>query len=125
MHELPITESILKIANEHAVRANAAKVTDLYLVIGQLSSIVDDSIQFYWDLISKETLCEGATLHFERIPAQLRCLDCGHVYELDKELTTCPQCHSARVKILAGEEFRLDSIEIEAKIETLPQSGVN
>ncbi|MCA9957781.1 MAG: hydrogenase maturation nickel metallochaperone HypA, partial [Anaerolineales bacterium] len=51
MHELPITENILKIANEHATQSGAARVTDLYLVIGQLSSIVDDSIQFYWDII--------------------------------------------------------------------------
>ena len=113
MHELPITESIVKIANEHAQRANATRVTDLYLVIGQLSSIVDDSIQFYWDIISKGTLCEGATLHFERIPARLLCLNCGHIYTLSRELTACPQCDSARVEVKSGEEFRLDSIEIE------------
>lgn len=113
MHELSITESLLTIANSHAQQSGATRVTDLYLVIGQLSSIIDDSIQFYWELISKGTLCEGATLHFQRIPARFLCLNCQHSYQLTNELTTCPQCHSGRVKVLAGEEFRLESIEIQ------------
>ena len=115
MHELPITESILKIANDHAAQSAATRVTDLYLVIGQLSSIVDDSIQFYWDIISKGSLCEGAILHFERIPAKLLCLDCNTTYMLQGELMACPHCQSIRVQVLAGEEFRLDSIEIETE----------
>ena len=115
MHELPITENILEIAVRHGQQAQAVRVTNLYLVIGQLSSIVDDSIQFYWDIISKGTICEGAALHFERIPAQLLCLDCGHKYGFERELSACPACNSIRVKIMAGEEFQLQSIEVETK----------
>lgn len=115
MHELAITQNILRIANEHAARAGAQRVTDLYLVIGQLSSIVDDSVQFYWDIISKGTLCAGATLHFERIPARLRCQQCGTEYGLERELTTCPSCQSARAQVIQGEEFRLESIEVEGE----------
>jgi hydrogenase nickel incorporation protein HypA/HybF len=115
MHELPITENILNIANNHAAQAGATRVTDLYLVIGQLSSIVDDSIQFYWDIISKGTLCQGALLHFQRIPAKLFCQNCGQTYTLQSELRACPHCQSIRVQVLEGEEFRLESIEIETE----------
>jgi hydrogenase nickel incorporation protein HypA/HybF len=52
MHELAVTEHILDIALKHAQNANALSVDEIYLVIGQLSSIVDDSIQFYWDIFS-------------------------------------------------------------------------
>ena len=113
MHELAVTESILNIATEYAKRAEAKRVMQLYLVIGQLASIVDDSVQFYWDTISLGTICEGSQLHFERVPASLTCLDCGTNYTLTDELTVCPQCQSGQVRIVAGEEFRLDSIEIE------------
>lgn len=113
MHELAVTESILQIANHHAVEAGATRVTDIHIVIGQLSSIVDDSIQFYWDIISEASVCEGAKLHFQRIPAELTCLDCGTTYGLEHDLTTCPQCDSPKVKVVKGEEFWLDSIEIE------------
>ena len=59
MHELAVTESILNIAVQHASQAGAVRVTDLNLVIGQLSSIFDDSVQFYWDMISEGTICAG------------------------------------------------------------------
>ncbi len=117
MHELAVTESILAIASKHAQAAEAAKVTDIYIVLGQLSSIVDDSVQFYWDVVSQESICAGAKLHFERIPANLVCLDCGAAYTLDRELTGCPACQSARVKVVSGDEFRLDSIEITKEVE--------
>ena len=115
MHELAVTENLLNIAVRHATPANAVRVTALHLVIGQLSSIVDDSIQFYWDMISAGTICEGAQLHFERRLAMLKCLDCDQTYALSGELTDCPDCHSARIKVVAGEEFYLDSIEVEAE----------
>ena len=112
MHEMAVTQSILDIALDHAQRSGAVRVTTLNLVIGQLSSIVDDSVQFYWDIVSKDTLCEGAVLNFERIAAQMNCLDCGHTYTLSQGLEACPQCGSFQVRVAAGDEFRLESIEI-------------
>jgi hydrogenase nickel incorporation protein HypA/HybF len=113
MHELSVTENILDIAVRYAAQNEAKRVTGLYLVIGRLSSIVDDSVQFYWDIVSKDTLCAGSTLHFERVPATLHCLDCGGEYTLESELIPCPACGSARVRVTTGEQFYLDSIEIE------------
>lgn len=113
MHELAVTESILSIALDHAQQAGAARVSDLHLLIGDLSSIVDDSVQFYWDIICKDTICEGATLHFERIPAQMKCHDCGTIYEMENGLEACPKCKGFRVAILGGDQFRLESIDID------------
>jgi hydrogenase nickel incorporation protein HypA/HybF len=113
MHELPVSESILEIAIKHARQANAQRIADIYLVIGQLSSIVDDSIQFYWDIIAKDTLAEGACLHFRRIPAELACLDCGTQFSLNGEDYFCPKCQGVRVKVVSGEEFYLEAIDVE------------
>ncbi len=115
MHELSVTESLLNLAAQHATQARAVRVTSLQLVIGQLSTIVDESVQFYWDMISAGTICEGAQLHFERRPATLQCLDCDQVYTLNGELSDCPRCHSARLKVVSGDEFFLESIEVEAE----------
>ena len=113
MHELSVTESLLKIAVEHAEKANAGRVTDLHIVIGDLASMVDDSIQFYWDIIAKGTIAEQATLHFRRVPAELQCNTCSKKYQpTDKELI-CPDCHGIGAKIIAGEEFFLESIDVE------------
>jgi hydrogenase nickel incorporation protein HypA/HybF len=112
MHELSVTESILEIALRHAQESKAKRVINLYLVIGQLSSIVDDSVQFYWDIISKDTAAEGAILHFKRIPARLHCQECGQEYTPAGDLT-CPACHSSRVRVTAGNEFRLEAMDVE------------
>ena len=114
MHELSITQSVLEIALRYGVQAQATRITDLHLIIGQLSTVVDDSVQFYWDLIAKGTLAEGAQLHFKRIPAQLECSDCNHTYILEgNQLDGCPACESFNVKVIAGKDFKLESIEIE------------
>ena len=113
MHELSVTEGILNIAVEHAEKAGASKVTSITLVIGRLSSIVDDSVQFYWDTISENTICEGAKLVFNRVPATLQCQDCKTEYDIEQELRPCPNCKSYNIIITRGEEFYLDSIEIE------------
>jgi hydrogenase nickel incorporation protein HypA/HybF len=115
MHELAVTESVLRIATEHATAAGARRITDVHLVIGQLSSFVDDSIQFYWDIISSGTLAEGAVLHFRRVPAELQCLACGNRYQLRGGDLACPQCGGTQMKVLAGEEFNLEAIDVEGE----------
>jgi hydrogenase nickel incorporation protein HypA/HybF len=113
MHELSVTESILEIASSHAQKANANKVTRINLVIGRLSSIVDDSVQFYWDVVAEGTICAGSTLKFTRIPAVLHCTTCSKDFEIDQILSPCPQCGGYQTTIKSGEEFYIDSIEVE------------
>lgn len=111
MHELAITENILDIAIKHA---KGQHITDIHLVIGQLSSIVDDSVQFYWDTISKGTSAEGAILHFTRIQTELLCQECMNRFTPTHDNYACPNCGSQRVLVVAGEEFYVEAIEINA-----------
>jgi hydrogenase nickel incorporation protein HypA/HybF len=110
MHELPITEGILKIATE---AAGGRQITTIHLVVGELSSIVDDSVQFYFDMLSKGTVADGARLDFQRLPATLMCLDCGKSFEVRAPLpSACPHCGSVRLQVTGGRELRVDSIEV-------------
>jgi len=112
MHELAVTTSILDLALQHAKKA---PITDVHLVIGQLSSVMDDSVQFYWDIISQDTAAEGSQLHFRRIPAEFQCQKCHARYPLRGEDFTCPVCQSTEVSIVAGEEFYLEAIDVDEK----------
>ena len=110
MHELPITEGILKISTE---AAGGRRITTIHLVVGELSSVVDDSVQFYFDILSKGTLAEGAVLDFERRPAIVTCWVCGRRFEASAPLpATCSHCGSARLQVTGGRELRVDSIEV-------------
>lgn len=114
MHELAITQRILQIALEHAGRAGARRITAIHLVVGDLSSVVDDSVQFYFDHLAPGTPAEGAGLHFTRLPARYRCRACGKEFAPERGLAwQCPACQGWDVEIVQGKEFYLESIEVE------------
>lgn len=92
MHELAVTQSVLDLAMKHAERAGAGHITRINLVIGELSGIMDDSVQFYFDFVSKDTLAEEAQLAFEWLPARIHRRACGH--ELALEDSTLPPSRS-------------------------------
>ena len=113
MHELSVSENILDIAVRHAERVEAIKIKDLYLVIGDLSSIIDDSVQFYWDFITKNTIAEESTLHFKRIQTVLECKNCNKDYQPNGKDLLCPSCGGSQINIVSGNEFYLESINVE------------
>ena len=113
MHELALTQSILDIALRYAQKANATKIVSIQLILGDLTSVVDDSVQFYWDIIARDTIAKGAILQFERIQIEMVCQDCSTTFHPTNETFTCPNCESSRVKTTRGEELRVESIDVE------------
>ena len=114
MHEYPITQQIIKIASEKGKESNARKVTRIDLVVGEYSGFVGDSIQMYFDEISKGTLCEGAVLTIELIKAKWKCPHC-QIFYIRKPLSfACPQCGQDGEPSEIGKEFFVKTIEIES-----------
>jgi len=112
MHELSITQQVLDIAVKKAMEADAAGIKQINLVIGDMSSVVDDCVQFYFDIISKDTIAGKAKLSFRRINTRLRCRE-GHEFTPAADNWSCPYCQDGDVEVVAGKEFYVDSIEVE------------
>ena len=113
MHEYPITLSIVQISNEEALKHGANKITEIRLKIGELSGLVPESLQIYFDMISQGTLSEGAKLVVEKIPIKFRCNDCGNESGVIGGIYKCPKCDSKDIKIINGNEYMIDSMEVE------------
>jgi hydrogenase nickel incorporation protein HypA/HybF len=114
MHELAVTQSILDVAVRHAEQAGARRILTINLVVGDLTGFVDDSIQFYFDFLSKDTLAQGARLVIERVAPLVRCHACGAEYPPpNSRLWSCPQCQALGGEVIAGRELSVASIEIE------------
>ena len=113
MHELSITQSILSIVLEKANSARASRVSKISLVFGELSGIVDDCVEFYFDFLSKDTIAAQANLSFQHPPTRLRCRNCATVFSPDNLVWACPSCREQKVEIISGRECYVESIEVE------------
>ena len=113
MHELAITQSILDIAKKAAEEHGAKKVQSVRIMLGEYSGVVPQCIQYYFDVISKDTIAEGAVLDIRRLPVVIHCNACGKESEIERLHVSCPLCGSADLKLIQGREFYIESMEVE------------
>jgi hydrogenase nickel incorporation protein HypA/HybF len=114
MHELSATEGILGVALDAARGAGARRIRAIDVVIGDLSSMVGDSVQFYFDMLSRETPAQGAVLRLRREPAIASCAGCGASYAVTPHLwPACETCGSPAISVSGGRDFYVDSIEVD------------
>jgi hydrogenase nickel incorporation protein HypA/HybF len=114
MHELSVASAVVDTATRHA---GGRRVTAIRLRVGALRQVVPDSLAFYFEHVARGTLCEGARLEVEPVPATLHCEDCGAAWELDAASFRCAACGSGKVRVEAGDELEVESIEVEDEEE--------
>lgn len=113
MHEYAVTQSMISMAVEEANKAEASKILEIRLVIGDLSTIIDDSVQMYFDIMSEGTIAEGAKLIFNRVKAEFKCKECGEVFIKPNKGFDCPKCGGLGTPTGKGREFYIESLEID------------
>ncbi len=113
MHEYQITKNIINIAIDEAKKVDAKSITQIVLVIGDLSSILDESVQIYFDLLSEGTQASGATLKFKRIAAEFECRECKNIYNKPRVGFNCPICGLIGILRNGAKEFYIESIEVD------------
>ena len=113
MHEYPVAEKILKIALTTANENKASKITKISLVVGDLSGFIGESIQMYFEIISKGTKAENAQIIIKPVRAKLKCSSCGKYFERKGYSFECPECGGKGEISDIGKEFYIENIEIE------------
>ena len=113
MHEFSITQSMLEIVLKQAEQAHAKKVTQINLIIGEMTGIVSDSVQFYLDILTKKTIAENAVVSFTIVPSKAKCRNCNQIFELKEFDWTCPHCQGKIIDVISGKELIVESIEVE------------
>ena len=110
MHELSIASAIVATVERHA---GGSAVTSVRVRVGRLRQVVPDSLEFCFGMVARESVCEGARLEIEVVPAVLRCAACGHEWEIQEPPFRCPECAGGDVAAVRGEELEVESIEVE------------
>jgi hydrogenase nickel incorporation protein HypA/HybF len=110
VHELSLSGAIVNTVVKHA---GGRRVAVVNLRVGRLRQVVPDTLEFYFGFVADGTVCQGARLVQEVVPAVLRCDVCDQQWEIDFPVFRCAGCGGADVEVVSGEEFEVESIEIE------------
>jgi hydrogenase nickel incorporation protein HypA/HybF len=122
MHEMPFTQAILEMA---AQAAGGKAIRRIQLRVGWLSAVVPESVQVFFDFLSKDTPAEGAELVFEITPIVLSCKNCRDSMELVHDAAVNPRqalaaafragcrCGRGDLKVTGGLDFDMAGIEVD------------
>lgn len=108
MHELGVTRNIVAIVSEQASNKQVIRVL---LEIGKLSAIMPDAIRFCFDVCSKNTPLENATLQIDEVAGLAKCQECGNEFEIKQLFGRC-NCGSNNIQCIAGEEMKIKEMEV-------------
>lgn len=113
MHEMGIAQQMVLIALD-AIPGDIKnpRVEKLNLRIGKLAAVVEHSLSFCLEVITKDTPLEGAALVIEQVPVSLCCDSCKHQWQTDIPAFGCPVCKSGQVTMISGREIEVSSIEL-------------
>ncbi len=112
MHEMGIAIQILDIVTQSVPPEEGIKLKKINLKIGKLTAIVPQSMTFCLEIVSKDTIAEGAEITYNEVGVVLSCDDCGKTTEVSEPPFKCGKCGSEKIEIIGGREMTVESIEI-------------
>ena len=113
MHEISIAISIVEIAEANARKQGARSIQLVKLRLGEFTTIVQEALEFAFEIARQDTLAAHAALEVEIVPMVVRCLSCGVVPNPVRNIIlSCPRC-GLPLEIVAGEDIQLEYIEVE------------
>ncbi len=113
MHELSIAVSIIDICSDEALKAGASRVNNVELDIGTMSGVETDALEFAWEAATHNTIAAGAILNINRITARARCRECGHEFDVEDFLSSCPACNAFGYEVFKGRELKVRAITVD------------
>jgi len=113
MHEVSICESVIDILTGEAASHGSTRVKAVRLMVGEMSGVIEDSMRFAFEVVSKGTVAEGAELVIDTVPLTARCKGCGREFHVEGYAFTCAHCGCPDIEIVSGRELMVEEIELE------------
>ncbi|MDE3202371.1 MAG: hydrogenase maturation nickel metallochaperone HypA [Acidobacteriota bacterium] len=114
MHELSIVQSVVETVLDWLRAQPPLRVKAVNLRVGALSAVVEDALQFGWEIAAKDTQLEGSTLVVHEVNIVLYCMQCQKPEEVEgTQFFRCPNCGTPSNDLRQGREIEIESLEIE------------
>lgn len=112
MHETMVAQSLLVTISDEAAKHNA-KPVGAKISCGMLNPVNDEALRFAFEVIAKDTLCQGLKLQIEHKPIWARCKSCSRGFEVELSSPGCPKCSSADFELQPDAPLLLEEIEFQ------------
>ncbi|PSJ18413.1 hydrogenase maturation nickel metallochaperone HypA [Nitrosomonas supralitoralis] len=113
MHELSLAENLLQIIEESATEQHFTKIKTVWLEIGELACVEQESLRFFFDVVSQDSLARQAKLEIIKIAGQAVCTYCNLNCLISTYYEACPHCGSYTLKVIQGCEIKIKELEVE------------
>lgn len=113
MHEMSLAEGVLQIIEDHARTHAFERVTAVYLEVGQLAGVEIEALRFAFDVVTRDSIADGARLEIDPLPGQGWCLKCSEPVALAALYDACPNCGGYQVQATGGTELRVKELAVD------------
>ncbi len=113
MHEFSLATEVINLAQREMEKSQAASIQEITIEVGDLSGVDADAFETAMDLLSKDSILDGAKLKIIRSPGKGKCNVCKDEFGMIHRLDFCPKCKCFPSEICGGEEFRVVSLVVE------------
>jgi hydrogenase nickel incorporation protein HypA/HybF len=121
---MSIVLDLIKVVQRELEAHPGLAVHIVRLRIGKLRLVIPETLQFCYEIATRDTPLAGSQLEIETVPPAARCEGCATEFEVWENWFECPHCHSGDVRLLRGRELELVSFELEhaGELETTARS---
>ncbi|MDP1557769.1 MAG: hydrogenase maturation nickel metallochaperone HypA [Nitrosomonas sp.] len=113
MHELSLAENVLQIIEEAAQAQNFTHVKTVWLEIGQLACVEPESLRFYFEVVTQDSVAHQAKLEIIEVAGQGWCDQCQCAAPLASHDDSCPACGNYALQITRGGSMQIKELEVE------------
>ena len=111
MHEVSLIQSLIETVKLSAAENDIVRVETVRIIVGAAYGALPEALDFAFQVLTKDTVCEGAVLEIDQRPLVLKCVECGSEYRPDEINRKCPNCGASRAKTISGKELYVDYYE--------------
>jgi hydrogenase nickel incorporation protein HypA/HybF len=114
MHEVAVMQGVVKTILQSLAQAGASRVINVQLTIGRSGHFTEENARQHFEVLTKDTPVEGASLTLSWLPATLQCLSCFHRFSSDEpaEQTVCPKCGDVVMEIDHQDRCYVSAIDV-------------
>lgn len=112
MHEMALCESMLQILQDQAKAQQYTRVKTVYLEIGALAGVELDALRFGFEVVTRDTLADGAAVEIIQVPGTAWCMQCAQTVTIENRFDPCPGCGGYQLQITGGGDMRIKELEV-------------